>query len=123
MGMDVLSCKTPDMIEKEIWVYFLAYNMIRLLIAQAAFASNLLPRQISFKHALQLWLACYRQNMKGDALDVILVVMAQRKVGNRSGRREPRAMKRRPKAYPLLTKPRALAREEVIKNGHPKKLK
>jgi Transposase DDE domain len=123
MGMDVLSCKTPDMIEKEIWIYFLAYNLIRLHMAQAAFASNLLPRQISFKHVLQLWLACYRQNIEDDALDVIWVVMAQKKIGNRSGRMEPRAIKRRPKAYPLLMKPRAQAREEVIKNGHPKKLK
>ncbi len=123
MGMDVLSCKTPDMIEKEIWVYFLAYNLIRLHMAQAAFASNLLPRQISFKHVLQLWLACYRQNIEDDALNLIWAVMAQKKVGNRSGRIEPRAIKRRPKAYPLLMKPRAQAREEVIKNGHPKKLK
>jgi hypothetical protein len=123
MGMDVLSCKTPDMIEKEIWIYFLAYNLIRLHMAQAAFASNLLPRQISFKHALQLWLACYRQNIEDDALDVIWVVMAQKKVGNRSGRIEPRAIKRRPKAYQLLMKPRAQAQEEVRKNGHPKKLK
>lgn len=123
MGMDVLSCKTPDMIEKEIWVYFLAYNLIRLHMAQAALASKMLPRQISFKHALQLWLACYQQNIEGDSLDIIWVVMAQKKIGNRSGRIEPRAIKRRPKAYPLLMKPRAQAREDVRKNGHPKKLK
>jgi hypothetical protein len=55
IGMDVLSCKTPDMIEKEIWVYFLAYNLIRLHMAQAAFTSNLLPRQISIKHVLQFF--------------------------------------------------------------------
>lgn len=123
MGMDVLSCKTPDMIEKEIWVYFLAYNLIRLHMAQAALASKMLPRQISFKHALQLWLACYQQNIEGDSLDIIWVVMAQKKIGNRSGRIEPRAIKRRPKAYPLLMKPRAQAREDVRKNGRPKELK
>lgn len=123
MGMDVLSCKTPDMIEKEIWVYFLAYNLIRFHMAHAALASNLLPRQLSFKHALQLWVACCRQNIECDALDMIWVVMAQKKIGNRSGRIESRAIKRRPKAYPLLTKPRALAREEARENGHPKKLK
>ena len=123
MGMDVLSCKTADMVEKEIWIYFLAYNLIRLLMAQAALLSNLLPRQISFKHSLQLWLAYHRQNLSEDAMDSIFVLMGQKKIGNRSGRIEPRAIKRRPKAYPLLMKPRAQAREEVGKNGHPKKLK
>jgi hypothetical protein len=123
MGMDVLSCKTPDMIEKEMWVYFLAYNLIRLHMRKSAFVSNLLPRQISFKHALQLCLACYQHDIEHEAFSIVLVAMAQKKVGNRSGRIEPRAVKRRPKAYPLLMKPRALAREEVRKNGHTKKLK
>jgi len=44
-------------------------------------------------------------------------------VGNRPGRIEPRAVKRRPKALPLLTKPRGVARENVKLYGHPKKLK
>jgi hypothetical protein len=123
MGMDVLSCKTPDMVEKEIWIYFLAYNLIRLLMAQAALLNNLLPRQISFKHSLQLWLAYHRQNLSENAMDCVFVVMGQKKIGNRAGRIEPRAVKRRPKAYPLLTKSRVQAREEVRKNGHPKKLK
>ncbi|MDD2874886.1 MAG: IS4 family transposase, partial [Azoarcus sp.] len=50
-------------------------------------------------------------------------LIAQQRVGNRSGRIEPRALKRRPKAYPLLIKPRPLAREEVRRHGHSKKLK
>ena len=57
MGMNILSCKSPEMIEKEIWVTFLAYNLIRLLMAQAALLADILPRQISFKHTLQLWLS------------------------------------------------------------------
>lgn len=56
MGMDILSCKTPQMALKEIWVYLLAYNLIRLLMAQSAFVANTLPRNLSFKHCLQLWL-------------------------------------------------------------------
>ena len=48
---------------------------------------------------------------------------ARQRVGNRPGRIEPRAVKRRPKPYPLLAKPRTEAREEIRKNGHPKKLK
>ena len=47
-GMDVLSCKTPEMAHKEIWVYL--YNLLRLLMAQAAFMADTVPRKISFKH-------------------------------------------------------------------------
>lgn len=92
-------------------------------MSQAALLNNLLPRQISFKYSLQLWLAYHRQNLSECAMDSVFVLMEQKKIGNRSGRIEPRAIKRRPKAYPLLTKPRAQAREDVEKNGHPKKLK
>jgi hypothetical protein len=44
------------MVEKEIWIYLLAYNLIRLLMAQAALLADVLPRQLSFKHTLQLWI-------------------------------------------------------------------
>lgn len=50
-------------------------------------------------------------------------MIAQIRVGNRPDRREPRAIKRRPKAYALLTKPRDDARADIKKYGHPKKLK
>jgi IS4 transposase len=48
MGMETLSCKTPEMSEKEIWIYFLAYNLIRLLMAQSALLADIVPRQLSF---------------------------------------------------------------------------
>jgi len=54
--MEMLSCKTPEMVEKEMWVYFLAYNLIRLLMAQSALLADVLPRQLSFKHTVQLWI-------------------------------------------------------------------
>lgn len=125
MGMSILSCKTPDMAIKEIWVYLLAYNLIRLMMAQSALLADLQPRQISFKHCLQLWLSYLHHSARldDDMLVALLQLMAQQTVGNRPGRIEPRAVKRRPKAYPLLTKPRNEARAEVKKNGHPKKLK
>ena len=126
LGMEMLSCKTPAMAEKEIWVYLLAYNLIRLIMAQAALLADRLPRELSFKHALQLWVAW---NQLGNGIDhdekltVLFTLIAQQQVGNRQGRIEPRALKRRPKQYPLLTKTRQLAREDIRKNGHPKKLK
>ena len=123
--MNILSCKTPDMALKEIWVYLLAYNLLRLIIAQSALLVDVLPRCISFKHCLQLWLISVQNTdvLDDDQLYTLLLLMSQQRVGNRPGRIEPRAVKRRPKAYPLLTVPREQARDAVRRYGHPKKLK
>ncbi|MDB9953199.1 IS4 family transposase [Porticoccaceae bacterium] len=123
LGMETLHCKTPDMNMKELWVYLLAYNLIRLLMAQSALLADLNPRQLSFKHALQLWQSW--RSLASDTLsvEILFALMSQRIVGNRPGRIEPRAIKRRPKAMPLLMVPRAQARENIRKNGHPRKLK
>jgi len=124
MGMNILSCKTPEMATKEIWVTLLAYNLIRLMMAQSAVLVGESPRALSFKHCLQLWLN-WRQVCHGKGLEYALLfeLMAQKRVGKRPGRIEPRAVKRRPKAYPLLRKPRNEARQHVLDFGHPKKLK
>jgi hypothetical protein len=124
LGMEQLRCKTPEMARKELWVYLLAYNLIRLLMAQAAWLSDQIPRQLSFKHAVQLWIVWqHRAGNTSDAVAIhaLLVLIAQPRVGLRPGRSEPRARKRRPKPFPLLTQPRALAREAIRQNGHPKK--
>ena len=124
MGMETLSCKTPAMAEKELWVYLLAYNLIRLIMAQSAVLADTMPRLLSFKHGLQLWLGWLQMNttMTEDQLLGLCVAIAQKRVGNRPGRVEPKAVKRRPKQYPLLMMKRELAREQVRKNGHPRKL-
>ena len=125
LGMNVLSCKTPEMGIKEIWVYLLAYNLIRLMMAQSALLADIKPRTLSFKHCLQLWLH-YVQHLRyvdEDNNEGLFMMMAEQRVGNRPGRIEPRAVKRRPKPFPLLMKPRDVARAEVMKYGHPKKLK
>ena len=123
LGMERLSCKTPTMAVKEVWVYLLAYNLIRLMMAQAALLADRLPRELSFKHTLQLWVVWGQCPISSDKLSVLFVLIAQQQVGNRPGRIEPRAVKRRPKPFPLLTKPRRVVREEIRKHGHPKKLK
>ena len=124
LGMETLRCKTPEMAIKELWVYLLAYNLIRLLMAQAALLADQIPRQLSFKHTVQIWIS-WQQRGGGthDAvcINALLVLIAEPRVGLRPGRLEPRAVKRRPKPFPRLTKPREIAREEVRKNGHPKK--
>jgi hypothetical protein len=126
LGMERLSCQTPAMAIKEIWVYLLAYNLIRLMMAQAALVAHRLPRQLSFKHTVQMWFA-WTQHDPGaeheDKLYGLFVLIAQQRVGDRPGRIEPRAVKQRPKPYPMLTKPRAIMREYVREHGHPKKLK
>lgn len=123
LGMERLSCLTPAMALKELWVYLLAYNLIRLMMAQTAITVGCSPRQLSFKHTVQLWIAWGCHGSRGQADDTrraVIVLVAQQRVGDRPGRIEPRAVKRRPKQYPLLLKPRAIARADVIKQGHPK---
>lgn len=125
LGMNIVTCKTPEMVEKEIWTYLLAYNLLRMLMAQSASLIDVMPRHLSFKHCLQLWLSALPvlDDMNDIQLAKLFLLMGEQRVGNRAGRIEPRAVKRRPKAYPLLTVPRQKAREAVIKFGHPKKLK
>jgi hypothetical protein len=119
MGMDVLSCQTPEMNEKQLWVHLLAYNLIRSLMAQAAHGAGLDPRQLSFKHTLQLWTEWTGHGLCiADDTPHLFTLIAQCKVGQRPGRIEPREKKRRPKSYPWLKVPRAQARREVAKHGH-----
>jgi len=99
---------------------------IRVLMAESAKQADVLPRLLSFKHSLQLWLAWSHSSSPGSdemTLPVIYGLVAQLRVGNRPGRIEPRAVKRRAKTYPLLMKPRQQAQDEVRRMGHPKKPK
>ena len=115
LQMDVLRCKTPEMIRKEIAVHLLAYNLIRTVIAQSASLFGILPRKISFKGTVQT-LEAFRDKITlaaktklPELYKALLKAVAGHRVGNRPGRSEPRAVKRRPKAYPRLTVPRGQA--------------
>ncbi len=126
LGMEVLSCKTPQMCEKELWVYLLAYNLIRWLMAEAALQADVLPRQLSFKHTLQIWVAWSQRQFLSAADEdtaTLLVLIAQIRVADRPGRIEPRAVKRRPKPYPRLDRPRQQARMEIETYGRAKNLR
>ena len=120
MQMDVLRGKTPEMVRKEMWAHFLAYNLIRKVMCQAAVQFELKPWTISFKGALQTLnafamplLTCSRDCLS-ELLEELLLSIARHQVGNRPNRVEPRRVKRRPKAYDLLTKPRPEARKLEI---------
>jgi len=113
-------CKSPEMVKKEMWTHFLAYNIIRSLMQDLALYNKMLPRKISFKNSLQLYLH-YLEDSTQIEYEKLLRLIGKKVIGNRGGRIEPRAIKKRHNAYPLLMKTRAIAKAEVPKNGHPKK--
>ncbi len=119
LGMDVLRCKTPEMARREMWTCLLAYNLIRRTILQAARASGVSPRQLSFSAAMQVvaasWIvAVLNDSVRATLIEACLMNLAGHQVGNRPDRIEPRAVKRRPKPHRLLIKPRAQARAELL---------
>ena len=120
LGMEILRCLTPQMVEKELWVYLLAYNVIRLLMAQAACDAGVHPRQLSFKHTVQMWSEWTSKTLSADPIRRVefFRLIAQLTVGNRPGRIEPRARKRRPKSYPWLKVPRDEARRQMCTYGY-----
>lgn len=120
LQMDVLRCKTPEMVQKEIWMHMLAYNLVRGVMAQAAAGAAILPRQLSFKGALQT-MAVFQDllrwatpSQRARLLTLLLEVIARHRVGDRFGRVEPRANKRRPKPQRYLTEPRPQARKRLL---------
>ncbi|MCJ8327106.1 MAG: IS4 family transposase [Campylobacterales bacterium] len=120
LGLFSFSCKTPEMVLKEMWVYFLAYNFIRNIIVDSAIQNKIYPRDISFKHTIQLLIAS-NQNINKKQYKKLLYLISLNIIGNRKGRIEPRAIKRRHNAMPLLTKPRHVAQANIRQFGHPKK--
>ncbi|MCA9026793.1 MAG: IS4 family transposase [Planctomycetaceae bacterium] len=124
MQMDVLRCKTPELVRKEVWTHVLAYNLIRTLIAQAATKHGFAPRTISFQGAIQSLeafqpviaiqgerSAAARHYLYHQLLDAI----ATHRVADRPNRFEPRLRKRRPKHYGFLRKTRAETKREMAK--------
>src|SRR3954452_16501551 len=124
LQMDVLRCKTPELVRKEVWAHALAYNLIRTVMAQAAAGHDAEPRSISFKATLQV-LEAFRpliasQGDRGAAHRAalyrqILTAIAVHRVADRPDRFEPRMAKRRPKRYDRLTRPRAEIKLRMLK--------
>jgi hypothetical protein len=124
MGMSALSCKSPEMCQKEIWIYLLASNIIRILMAETAKKFSLKIRDISFKNTLQIWNSVAARFANAiDNIERFFFIIAAHQVEKRAGRIEPRARKRRASAYRLLMVPKHQARANVLKNGHPPKQK
>ena len=120
LGMDVLRCKTPAMVRKELWTCLLAYNLIRKTMLQAAKESGLSPRALSFTTAMQtiaaswMTLATHDEKIIAILIEVQITSLNEQVVGKRPDRIEPRAVKRRPRWDKLLTKPRDEARADLL---------
>ena len=112
MGMEMLRCKTADMVNKEIAVHLLAYNLIRANLSRAACLNDKKPRYLSFMAAVQLMrntsslCITLSGTLLGKLILPLLLAMTETEVGNRIRPNQPRVIKRRPKAYPMMTKPR-----------------
>jgi hypothetical protein len=124
LGMEFLNCRTPEMCKKELAVYILGYNLIRLLMAQAASQAGVLPRQLSFQHAVDEWLSWSQAGKLSteEGIAAMLTGIAEVRIGNRPGRVEPRSLKHRRKPFPLQTTSRQVARRRILRRGHDKKL-
>ena len=113
MGMEMLRCKTAKMVDKEIAVNLLAYNLVCANIVRSAYANHKKPHHISFMAAAQLMHSfvglCITMTSKAllKLLYPLLKAMAYTETGNRKRPKQPRVVKRRRKAMPLMTKPRS----------------
>lgn len=114
MGMDHLSCKSPAMIEREILVHMIAYNLVRALMLDAAIELDIPAGRIPFSRAM----ACASDMAKGVAASTNRIVVVKRlqlfykdfladcATRKQTGRAEPRVVKRRPKSFPRMTRSR-----------------
>ena len=124
MQMDILRCKTPELVRKEIWTHILAYKLIRTIIAQAASKHDMKPRSISFKGAIQsleAFLPLIALQGERDAAlrrsiyEQLLDAIATHSVADRPNRFEPRVRKRRQKKYDRMMKPRHEIKRDILK--------
>lgn len=119
LGMDVLSCQTPDMIRKEIYAYLLAYNLLRSVMYEASLHSGLNSLRFSLQATRQhlnnfspKWINKTKEKRQ-RLYKILLKKVADSYQKKRNGRVEPRVRKRRPKAYPLMQEPRAVLRQKM----------
>ncbi len=119
MNMDMLSCKTPEMVRKEIGIHFLAYNFIRIIMAEACAQHDAIPNQVSFKGTVQLlnkfmphFINANRKTNQAMYSELLKNIV-KNKIGNRPGRIEPRRVKRRPKPFDTLNRPRFIEKAKL----------
>jgi hypothetical protein len=110
--MDILRSKTPEMVRKEIYVFLLAYNLLRTLMWEAGTSYGVSPLRLSLqgtRHHLENFipqLFASSETKRHTIYRTLLKIIVHKSVPDRPGRSEPRVRKRRPKAYPLMKQPR-----------------
>ena len=120
LSLDVLRGRSPAMIERELWMHAIAYNLIRALLLQAAITHDVPIERLSFKGTLDAantWAhsAGWRRARRHTRRE-LLARIAGDLVPIRPNRHEPRALKRRHKNYQFLTKPRRTFRVSPSRN-------
>ena len=125
MGMEVLRCKTPKIVHKELEMFLIAYNLIRCLMAQAGTIHDAPLERLSFKgtvDSLRQFSAAIAQassrKKQKQLVARLLEIIATDQVPERPGRRDPRAVKRRPKPFPLLNTARDQFQEVPHRNRY-----
>ena len=125
LQMEHLSCKTPENVQRELHLHLLAHNLIRRLMFEAARKANVPLSRVSFAGALaavrstsEAMMQARNQRQRRQELEELYRVLASDLVPDRPGRREPRAVKRRPKPYPALTCHRSRFREISHRNRY-----
>ena len=120
-----LRCKTPALAEKELLLYLIAHNVIRCVMAEAVARHQVDLQRVSFKGTIDAarqfttaMLQARSAKLRRQLWDDLLLNLARDLVPLRPGRREPRAVKRRPKPFPLLTKPRHQFKEIEHRSRH-----
>lgn len=119
LKMGHLKCKTPSMVRKELWMHLLAYSVIRRKMVEAAKCHHQVPRKLSFASGRRFISEIYQmiqQEPQGSKMilrleEYLFECIAKSKVGDRPGRKEPRAVKKQELKFPKLTKPRVEARK------------
>jgi len=109
LQMDQLSCKNPQNLEREIRMHFLVHNLVRRLMLEAARRHRVPLERVSFAGSLatarrygEALLQARSKRQRQMLMQELFAVLAADLVPDRPGRREPRAVKRRPKPYPRL---------------------
>lgn len=118
MQMDHLRCKSPSMVRKEIYAHMISYNLVRDLIVRTALRYLTAPKYLSHTAAVQA-LNAFSEKLQADSNRIeqleraLLESISEHPVGNRKPRVHPREVKRRPKPYKFMNRPRHAARRSA----------
>ena len=119
LKMEMIAAKTPDIVQKDVWVHLLTYNLLRTLMWQASRQTTSLPLRISLQGTRQQLnhfrplLAAAHASERNRLYNSLLTILAELLVPLRPNRAEPRVLKRRPKSFPRMQQPRSVLKAKL----------